>query len=59
MNKREEIADNYELPEPDDDFGDDYAPDYYLCNSCGYNCVENHGGWGCPRCTALMEPQYY
>lgn len=30
-------------------------PDYYLCMSCGYSCAENHGSWGCPKCTAIME----
>lgn len=45
----------------DDDYedGDNNTPDYYLCSSCGYTCVEKHGGWGCPKCTAIMEEQFY
>lgn len=49
------------LPEPDfdDDFDDDDGPDYYVCNCCGYTCVEYHGAWGCPNCTAIMEEANY
>jgi rubrerythrin len=45
----------------DDDMDDDAEgePDYYYCNSCGYSTVTNHGNWGCPRCTAIMEPEYF
>lgn len=50
---------------PDDDNYDEHdndssgEPDYYVCNSCGYTCVKYHGGWGCPKCTAIMEEAYY
>lgn len=43
--------------EEDDEFSDE--PDYYLCFSCGYTCVQNHGLSGCPKCTAIMSPENY
>ena len=51
------------IPDDPDIFDDDEEqqeePDYYYCNCCGYSCVTDHGSWGCPRCTAIMEAQYY
>lgn len=41
----------------DEDFEDE--PDYFLCYSCGHSTTINHAGWGCPRCTAIMSPEYY
>jgi len=52
---------NDDLPE-DDNFDEDEIqdqPDYYVCHGCGYSCVKKHGGWGCPKCTAIMEEAYY
>jgi rubrerythrin len=46
-------------PDFDDEEIEDDEPDYYLCNCCGYTCVQDPNGWGCPKCTAHMEPQYY
>lgn len=55
-----------ELPEdPMDDWdcdeedGDQEEYDYYYCYSCYYSCVTDHGGWGCPRCSAIMSGEYY
>lgn len=53
---------NEDLIEPDDydeDDFDDETPDYYLCYCCGYTTITDYGGWGCPRCTAIMSPEYY
>jgi rubrerythrin len=53
---------NEHLPDPeffDDDKNGDQEPDYYLCYSCGYSCLENHGIAGCPKCTAIMNPENY
>jgi rubrerythrin len=47
---------------PDPDFFDEDCedePDYYYCNCCGYSCATDNAGWGCPRCTAIMEPYYF
>lgn len=49
-------------PSDCDDYEDDdiqEEPDYYLCYCCGHSTTINHGGWGCPRCTAIMSPEYY
>lgn len=49
-------------PEEPQDYDDDDErdePDYYVCNCCQYSCVEYHGNWGCPKCTAIMEEAYY
>jgi len=46
----------------EDDYFDneeESEPDYYVCMCCGYTCVEDHNGWGCPHCTAIMEEGYY
>jgi rubrerythrin len=45
-----ECFDEDELPD---------EPDYYMCYCCGYNCSENPGGFGCPKCIALMSPEHY
>lgn len=34
-------------------------PDYYICNCCGFSSIKYYGGWGCPKCTAIMEEGYY
>lgn len=49
------------LPDDFEDFEEDESsePDYYLCNACGYTCTTNYGLAGCPKCTAIMEEQFY
>lgn len=45
--------------EREEDLDENEEPDYYWCTGCGYSTVHYHGGWGCPRCTAIMEEGYY
>lgn len=58
---KEDIQKEPEDPIDDWDEGDDSedSPDYYYCYSCFYSTVVDHGGWGCPRCSAIMSPEYY
>lgn len=44
-----------------EDYQDDTGePDYWYCFSCEYSCAQRPA-WGgqCPRCTAIMEPEYW
>lgn len=54
---------NNELPEPDeweDDEDWEYdEPDYWYCIGCGTSTGTDPGGWGCPHCGAIMEPEYF
>ena len=54
---------NEHLPEPADFESDDDeesgAPDYYYCLCCGHSCADDPGGWGCPKCGAIMEGDYF
>lgn len=62
---------NENLQDPDDDFSDmddeddtpDFndpgEPDYYWCSCCNATTSRNPGGWGCPRCGAIMEEEYF
>lgn len=43
----------------DDDEEEQGEPDYYYCYGCGKSTLNDPGGWGCPRCGAIMEPEYY
>lgn len=56
MNEQEPDDSVFDEDEDDDAYRD---YDYYLCNCCGHDCVTDHGGWGCPKCGAIMEGQYY
>jgi rubrerythrin len=42
-----------------DEFDELRGPDYYYCNGCGYSTITYYGSWGCPRCGAIMEEEYY
>lgn len=45
----------------DEDINDDDPtdPDYWYCSSCGKTTSQNPGGWGCPRCGAIMEGEWF
>ena len=57
------MNENEHLPEPADFESDDDeesgAPDYYYCLCCGHSCADDPGGWGCPKCGAIMEGDYF
>jgi len=38
---------------------DNREPDVYACYGCGTTASKDPGGWGCPKCGAIMEPEYF
>jgi hypothetical protein len=53
---------NEHLPDPDFDYDDEEEdndePNVWCCYSCGKVEGRNPGGFGCPRCGSIMEPDY-
>jgi rubrerythrin len=49
-----------DLPEPDFDYDDedDESLPVFWCSCCNHTCVENPGGWGCPKCGSIMEEYF-
>ena len=42
-----------------EDSDEETVPDYWMCYSCGYNTGKKPDGFGCPRCTSTLSPEYF
>lgn len=63
MSNNPQLLGNEHLPDPQDDWDSDDEEhegyDYYMCYCCQHSCAEDHGNWGCPKCGAIMQGEYY